>query len=54
MSSARKSARGGDKKLYLSLIIDIAIKDMTFNLMMRGLIKVGEAKEVTYYVYKIV
>ena len=50
----RKSARGEDKKLYLSLIIDVAIKNIVFGLILRGLIKIGEIKEVTYYVYRIV
>ena len=50
----RKSTRGGDKKLYSSLIIDIAIENIVFGLILRGLIEAGEMKKVTYYVYGIV
>ena len=51
MSSARKPARGGGKKLYSSLIIDIVTEDITSGLVLRGLVEAGEAKKVTHYVY---
>ena len=53
MSSARKPARGGDKKLYLSLIINVVTKNIVSGLVLRGLIEAGEAKKVTHYVYKV-
>ena len=49
--SARKPARGGGKKLYSSLIIDVATEDMASGLVLRGLVEAGEAKEVAHYVH---
>ena len=51
MSSARKPARGGGKKLYSSLIIDVATEDMASGLVLRGLVEAGEAKKVAHYVH---
>ena len=47
-------ARGGDKKLYSSFIINVAIENIAFGLVLRGLIKIGKAKEVAHYVYEVV
>ena len=49
----KKSTRGGNKKLYSSLIIDIAIEDIVFGLVLRGLVKAEEAKEIAHYVYGV-
>ena len=53
ISSARKPTREGGKKLYSSLIIDIAIEDMASGLVLRGLVEAGKAKEVTHYVHGV-
>ena len=53
ISSVKKSTRGGNKKLYSSLIIDIAIEDIVFGLVLRGLVKAEEAKEIAHYVYGV-
>ena len=44
---------GGNKKLYLLLIINIIIKNIIFNLVLKDLIKIKEIKKVIYYIYKI-
>ena len=51
MSSARKPTRGGGKKLYSSLIIDVVTENMIFGLILRSLIEAGEAKEVAHYIH---
>ena len=53
MSSAKKPTRGGNKKLYSSLIIDVAMEDMASGLVLRGLVEAGEAKEVAHYVHGV-
>ena len=52
MSSARKPAREEGKKLYSSLIIDVATENIAFGLVLRGLVKAGETKKVTHYVHE--
>ena len=53
IASAGRLARGGGKKRYSSLIIDVAIEDIASGLVLRGIVKAGEAKEVSYYVYGV-
>ena len=51
IASAGRPARGGGKKRYSSLIIDVATEDMASGLVLRGIVEAGEAKEVSHYVH---
>ena len=53
MASAGRPARGGGKKRYSSLIIDVAIEDIASGLVLRGMVEAGEAKEVSHYVHGV-